>query len=196
MSVFSPRSPADIAALVSRHPLAWVISSGPAFHATPLPLIAELDGEGTVVALIGHFALRNPQVEALRVDPGALILFQGGQGYISPELVTQEQWAPTWNYAVARFKADITFLPDENHDALDRLIEHMEGDRPDRWTAAAMGERYEPMLTRIIAFRATVRSCDATFKLGQDERPEAFAQILAGHPDSALVAAMREAVAV
>ncbi|WP_232495797.1 FMN-binding negative transcriptional regulator [Novosphingobium kaempferiae] len=193
MSVWSPRNAAEVAALVARHPLAWVVSGAPAFHATPLPLVADLAEDGSVAALVGHFALRNPQVEALKAHPRALVLFQGAHGYISPELVTQPQWAPTWNYAVARFEVEVTFAPEDNGAALDRLIAHMEGDGPDRWTLANMGERYEPMSRHIIAFRAQVLSCDATFKLGQDERPESFAQILAAHPDAALVAAMREA---
>ncbi|PNU05503.1 FMN-binding negative transcriptional regulator [Novosphingobium guangzhouense] len=193
MSIWSPRNPAEVADLVARHPLAWVVSAGPSFHATPLPLVADLDENGTVAALVGHFALRNPQVEALRAQPRALVLFQGAEGYVSPELVTQPQWAPTWNYAVARFEVELTFAPEENEAALDRLIAHMEGDRPDRWTVDRMGERYEPMSRHIIAFRAKVLSCDATFKLGQDERPESLAQILAGHPDARLTAAMREA---
>jgi len=187
-----PRGPADVAALIAHHPLAWVVSSAPGFHATPLPLIAELDEAGEVSCLVGHFALRNPQVAALQAQPRALVLFQGAQGYVSPELVTQPQWAPTWNYAVARFEVEIAFAPQDNGEALDRLIAHMEGDRPDRWTVAAMGDRYEPMSRAIIAFRARVLSCDATFKLGQDERPETLAQILAGHADAQLVAAMRE----
>ncbi len=193
MSVWSPRNAAEVATLVARHPLAWVVSSAPSFHATPLPLVADLAEDGSVAALVGHFALRNPQVEALRANPRALVLFQGAQGYVSPELVSQPQWAPTWNYAVARFQVEIAFDPQDNGEALDRLIAHMEGDRPDRWTVADMGERYEPMSRHIIAFTAKVLSCDATFKLGQDERPESFAQILAGHPDAALVEAMREA---
>jgi len=193
MSVWSPRNAAEVAALVASHPLAWVVSGSPAFHATPLPLVADLAEDGSVAAFVGHFALRNPQVEALKAQPRALVLFQGAQGYISPELVTQPQWAPTWNYAVARFEVEVTLAPEDNGEALDRLIAHVEGDHPDRWTVAKMGERYEPMSRHIIAFRAQVLSCDATFKLGQDERPESFAQILAGHPDAALVAAMREA---
>ncbi|MFK4872372.1 FMN-binding negative transcriptional regulator [Novosphingobium sp. ZW T3_23] len=193
MSRWSPRNAAEIAALVAHHPLAWVVSGTPSFHATPLPLVADLAADGSIAALIGHFALANPQVEALRQQPRALLLFQGAQGYISPELVTQPQWAPTWNYAVARFEVDVAFSPQDNGEALDRLIAHMEGDRPDRWTVAKMGERYEPMSRHIIAFRATVLSCEATFKLGQDERPESLAQILAGHPDAGLAAAMREA---
>lgn len=193
MTAWSPRNAAEVAALVARHPLAWVVSGAPSFHATPLPLVADLDDEGGVAALVGHFALRNPQVEALKAHPRALVLFQGAQGYISPELVTQPQWAPTWNYAVARLEVEVEFAADQNGKALDRLIAHMEGDRPDRWTVAAMGERYEPMSRHIIAFRARVLSCDATFKLGQDERPESLAQILAGHADPELTAAMREA---
>ncbi|TDW67577.1 PaiB family negative transcriptional regulator [Novosphingobium sp. PhB55] len=193
MSRWSPRNAAEIAALVARHPLAWVVSGTPSFHATPLPLVADLAADGSIAALVGHFALANPQVEALRQQARALVLFQGAQGYISPELVTQPQWAPTWNYAVARFEVEIAFSPQDNGEALDRLIAHMEGYRPDRWTVAKMGERYEPMSRHIIAFRATVLSCEATFKLGQDERPESLAQILAGHPDTGLAAAMREA---
>lgn len=193
MSAWSPRSAAEVAALVARHPLAWVVSAAPSFHATPLPLVADLDDEGGVAALVGHFAVRNPQVEALMAQPRALVLFQGAEGYISPELVTQSQWAPTWNYEVARFEVEVEFAPDTNDAALDRLIAHMEGDHPDRWTVARMGERYEPMSRHIIAFRARVLSCDATFKLGQDERPESLAQILAGHSDAELTAAMREA---
>ncbi len=193
MSVWSPRHPAEVATLVARHPLAWVVSRAPAFHATPLPLVADLDEERAVTALVGHFALHNAQVEALKAQPRALILFQGAEGYISPELVTQPQWAPTWNYAVARFEVEVEFAPEENGAALERLIAHVEGERPDRWSVARMGERYEPMSRHIIAFRARVLSCNATFKLGQDERPESLAQILAGHPDAELTAAMREA---
>lgn len=193
MNPWTPRNAAEVATLVTRHPLAWVVSGGPAFHATPLPLVADLAEDGSIAALVGHFALANPQVEALRMQPRALVLFQGAQGYISPELVTQPQWAPTWNYAVARFEVEVAFSPEDNGKALDRLIAHMEGDRPDRWTVAKMGERYEPMSRHIIAFRAEVLSCNATFKLGQDERPQSLAEILAGHPDAGLTAAMREA---
>jgi transcriptional regulator len=193
MNPWTPRNAAEVATLVTRHPLAWVVSGGPSFHATPLPLVADLAEDGSIAALVGHFALANPHVEALRMQPRALVLFQGAQGYISPELVTQPQWAPTWNYAIARFEVELTFSPEDNGKALDRLIAHMEGDRPDRWTVEKMGERYEPMSRHIIAFRADVLSCNATFKLGQDERPQSLAEILAGHPDASLVAAMQEA---
>jgi transcriptional regulator len=36
------------------------------------------------------------------------------------------------------------------------------------------------MSRRIVAFDAEVRAVDATFKLGQDEQPDVFRQIVAG----------------
>lgn len=38
------------------------------------------------------------------------------------------------------------------------------------------------MLTRIIAFRAHVRSTDPVFKLGQDKSAQGFTDLVAGHP--------------
>ena len=67
--------------------------------------------------------------------------------------------------------------PDENDTALRRLTAKMEDDVGGGWTVDRMGERYERMRTRIIAFRAEIRDRHATFKLGQDERPDHFASI-------------------
>lgn len=83
---FTPKSHADVLALIAEHPLAWVVSRD--FDATPLPLLAELDEEGRLRSLIGHYARRNPQVAALRRDCRALILFNRPQGYVSPTLVS------------------------------------------------------------------------------------------------------------
>src|SRR5690606_36755434 len=105
---YEPRSEADLLRLIDEHPLAWVVSQGEAgFAATPLPLLAETDDTGRLVSLLGHFARSNPQVEALRASPRAAILFMGPQGYISPELISQQRWAPTWNYATTHFEVEV-----------------------------------------------------------------------------------------
>ena len=180
MTVFDAK-PEDVAALIAAHPLAWLVSGGPAeLAATPLPLLGETDADGRIVALFGHFARSNPQVAALERDPRAAILFQGPHGYISPTLVSNPSWGPTWNYAVARFEVDIAFVPDETGDAVWRLAAALEKDSPPRWTPAAMGERYDQLLPHIVAFRATVRTATARFKLGQDEQRTTFDEIVAG----------------
>lgn len=191
MSLFDAE-PQDVAALVAAYPLAWVVSGGPTDYAsTPLPLLGETDAEGRIISLFGHFARSNPHVAALERDPRAAILFQGPQGYISPTLVSNPTWGATWNYAVARFDVDIAFVPEETGDSVWRLAEAVEKDRPPRWTPAALGARYDELIQHIIAFRATVRGTNARFKLGQDERPETFGEIVAGLGEGDLSAWMR-----
>ena len=181
---FAPNSPADIAKLIADYPLAWVISRD--FQATPLPLMVETDANGVIVSLIGHFARRNPQVDALVADPSALILFQGPEGYISPRFVSKSAWGPTWNYAVARFDVAIEFVPDEFDVAIRHMAAHLEHGQRDPWVVEDMGPRYAELRRYIIGFRAHVRHTHATFKLGQDEDETSFAEITAALGDTPL----------
>ena len=190
---FEPRSEADLLRLIEECPLAWVVcTGGAAFGATPLPLLAETDGTGRINALFGHFALSNPQVDLLRAQPRATVLFNGPQGYISPELVSQPRWAPTWNYVTAQFDVEVEFLPAENDAALKKLVTHMERARRDPWRIERMGERYAQLVSRIIAFRAHVRTGRGRFKLGQDESPQTLSELLAGLNDPELVRWMKD----
>jgi len=190
---FQPRKIAHIADLIASYPLAWVVSQGPAGHAaSPLPLLAEAAGDGTVISLFGHFARSNPQVDVVARQPEAMILFQGPQGYIPPRLVSRPGWAPTWNYAVVRFDVEIALVPDENGAALARLAAALERDRPAPWRPDMLGPRYARMEPRIVAFRATVRASHARFKLGQDERPDTFAEIVDGLGEGSLAQWMKK----
>jgi transcriptional regulator len=190
---FEPRSPADLVRLIDEYPLAWVVSLADAgFSATPLPLVAETDGEARVVALVGHFALGNPHVAMLRSSPRATVLFMGPHGYISPEAVSQPAWAPTWNYAVAQFDVDVEFIPEETGAALDRLVTRMERDRVKPWTITRMGARYDRMVTKIVGFRAHVRRTKGRFKLGQDESKQTLSELLATEKDAALLRWMKD----
>lgn len=188
-SKFHPRSPADVERLIDGHPLAWLVSRD--FRATPLPLLAETNESGEIVSLLGHIARRNPQFASLEADPRALILFSGPHGYISPRLVSDRSWGPTWNYAVARFEVELEFIPEETGHALERLAAHLESDG---WTTDEMGERYDMLIGHIIAFRAHILSADPRFKLGQDERPGVFNEIVNGLGDDALADWMKEQV--
>lgn len=136
-------------------------------------------------------ALRNPRVEQLHRNPRVVFVFQGPHGYVSPTIVSQPGWGPTWNYAVAWVEADVVFRPEQNHAALQHLVARLEGTGPDAWDIGRMGGRYAKLSTRIIAFDAVVRSINATFKLGQDESLEAFEDIVSGIGDSGLASWMR-----
>lgn len=185
---FAPRSPADVGALIDAHPLAWVVSRD--YDATLLPLLAERDGDGRLVSLLGHYARRNPQVAVLVRDGGALVLFNGPAGYVSPMLVSKSDWGPTWNYAAVRLEVDVAFVPDETDAAIRRLGAHLEG--ADGWTVERMGARYPLLAAQVIAFRAIIRTCEPVFKLGQDETSESFGEIVVRHPDRALARYMAD----
>lgn len=182
----------EVLRLIDEHPLAWVVSQGAAgFGATLLPLLAEQDASGRIVSLLGHFALSNRHVPLLRAQPQAAILFLGPNIYVSPEYVSKPGWGPTWNYASAHFEVDVGFLPDGAHDALQRLVDKMERTRREPWTIEKMGARYAQLAQRIVAFRAQVRSCEARFKLGQDETDQTLVELLDGLPDLGLTTWMR-----
>ena len=192
-NLFRPREDAQIAELIGQFPLAWVTARGatPA-AASPLPLLADLDGEGRVVKLLGHMARANPLATALAADPRALILFQGPQSYISPNWAGERTWGPTWNYAVITIEAEVELRPDLNDHALERLVNAVEQNHQQPWRVAEMGPRYEKLVQHIVAFEAKITRLDARFKLGQDERPEIFANILdALGPDDDLAGWMR-----
>jgi len=192
VSPFERFSDADVADLIREYPLAWLCPRNAASAAPSLlPLLAETDDEGHLVALIGHMARRNPLVAGFSGDQAALILFTGPQAYVSHAQVSDPSWAPTWNYAQLRIEATILFQPEGGDEALRLLVEAMERDQPTGWSAAQLGERYRPMERSIIAFRAEVTSVNGRFKLGQDETPARLKEIVARHPDAALVRWMR-----
>ncbi|HUD30024.1 MAG TPA: FMN-binding negative transcriptional regulator [Novosphingobium sp.] len=184
---FPSGSAQDLLKLIREHPLAWLVSARAGhFQAIPLPLLAETGEGDELTALFGHCSRGNPQVAHLREDGRALALFSGPHGYMSPSLVSNPVWVPTWNYAVAAIEVDVTFVEDETLDSVVRLSDAMEAGLPDPWTIERAGPRVEPMLGRIIAFRATVRSTWASFKMGQDETLTALSELISGTGDASL----------
>ena len=179
---FVPVDDAEVARLLAGYPFAWVVTAADGdFAATLLPIRPVRDSGGRIVELHGHFARRNPQVEMVRRTPRALVLFLGPHDYISSSWLTDRTRTPTWNYASAQFFVDIEFFDDaQQTEALLRdLVGAMEDGRPGKWSVDEMGPRYARIVGGIIGFHAPVREIRAKFKLGQDERPAEYAEILA-----------------
>ena len=184
--VFAPRSPDAVDQLVAAHPLALVISANGGMPlATPLPLLLERGSDGAMT-LIGHFPRVHPHTEVLRREPRALAVFMGAHGYISPSWMADRTQAPTWNYETAQLEIDVEFDDSSaaTDEALAQLVEHMEHGRPNAWSIADMGARYARLSAAVVAFRARVTTTHLKFKLGQDERSDVRADILAGLADT------------
>ena len=90
-----------------------------------------------------------------------------------------------------RYEVEIVFVPEETVSSVERLAAALEGDRPEPWTPARMGPRVAELAQHIIAFRAHVRKAEPRFKLGQDESPHIFDEIVAGLDNRALAEWMR-----
>lgn len=177
---YAPPSEAAVTELVLRNPLAWVVAAGGEPCATLLPIRPVLDAAGRIERIAGHFARSNPQVQVLQREPAALVLFLGPHGYVSPSWMADRTQAPTWNYASVQYRVEIELLTEEGQlDAVMRdLIEAMEAGRPRAWSHEEMGARYRSLTRGVIAFHAHIRERRAKFKLGQDERPDVYADIV------------------
>ncbi|GAB3066847.1 FMN-binding negative transcriptional regulator [Stenotrophomonas tumulicola] len=197
-SRYAARSQHDVLRLLATQPFAWLVSAGGEDAAfTPLPLRAECDAQGRLVALRGHLARRNPHVARLRRDGRAQALVMGPHAYVSPSWLDDRTQAPSWNYAGAMFDLDMVVSEEEDdiRAELDALVTQMEGGRPRAWALAEMGERYARLAAGVSSLRGVVREVRATFKLGQDEAPHDLAQLLAGLQaggEQALVEWMRD----
>lgn len=181
--LFSARSPDDLVDLVRQQPLAWIVSGAAgALNATPLPVQLVCDDEGRPSKILGHFARRNAQLEALAADARATVLLIGPNGYISPSWFADRTQAPTWNYASAVFDVEVSLLdtPADANRLLDGLVDQVEAGRPGPWRSAEMGERHARLAANVVGFEATVLRAKSKFKLGQDERDDVFADILRG----------------
>jgi len=182
-SRYAARTQDDVLRLLAAHPLAWLVSCGGEDAAfTPLPLRAECGANGTLVALRGHLAKRNPHVGRLRRDGRAQALVMGPQAYVSPSWLDDRTQAPSWNYAAVAFDLEVTVSSDEGdiRTELEALTAQMESGRPHAWSLDEMGERYARLASGVVALRGSVLEARATFKLGQDEARHDFAQLLAG----------------
>src|SRR5262245_17918778 len=94
---------APMHALMRARPFAALVSAGASgLYATHLPTVLKDEGEhGTIEC---HLARANPHWHDLAAGAEALMIFQGPEGYITPNWYPSKaahgKAVPTWNYAV------------------------------------------------------------------------------------------------
>lgn len=182
-AVFTPRDPRAIVDLVRRHPLAQLVSvDGSDFEASPLPLVPDVDPDGRILSFIGHFDRLNPQVNIVRKQPRALAIFQGADGYVSSSWLRDRTQPPNWNFETAHFLVDIelTDTAEESAQAIEILLNAVEGANPQRWRSQELGARYDDLLKGVVGFRAKVLETRVKFKLGQNLAQDLHEDVVAG----------------
>ncbi|WP_144095957.1 FMN-binding negative transcriptional regulator [Croceicoccus sediminis] len=187
-TAFSDVAEDSVRALVADSPLAWLVPAAAPEEARLMPCLPVEQGKFRIE---GHLPIAAPITAILRTDPRLTILFKGPDAYISPRVVGDERWGPTWNFASVALRGTVDFQEHRTQSIVKRLTAHMEGSNDPEWIARRMGDRFDLLSKRIVGFEFTVEVCKPRFKLGQDETEETRQKIMNHFPDSPLGAAMR-----
>ncbi|MFM9848624.1 MAG: FMN-binding negative transcriptional regulator [Hyphomicrobiaceae bacterium] len=151
-----------------------------------VPLVHEPADTG-LGRLIGHLARANPQRQETDLSKPALAVFMGPDAYISPSWHPSKAEAgrvvPTWNYAVVHVRGALSFFDDaaKLRDAVERLTDHHERTRADRWQVSDAPERYvASQLKGIVGFEIAVASIEGKYKLSQNRSEPDREGVIAG----------------
>lgn len=172
---FEQADRAEVEALVAAHPFALLVTQREgSIAANPIPFLWE-PARGEQGTLVGHVARANPVWEETVPGSEALVVFSGGEAYISPNWYPSKQVTheavPTWNYTMVQFRGTPTFHHDEKwlRGAVGKLTTRMERDQPVPWKMADAPRPYmETMLDRIVGIEIPVTSISAKWKLSQN----------------------------
>lgn len=170
----------ELFALMREHPFATlVVAAVDGIAANHLPMLM-IDGR-----LCGHVASGNE----LRGHDGAtaLAMFQGAQGYISPNWYPSKQVThrevPTWNYAVVHVHGRLRVIEDQVwlRRLLDALTDRHEAGQPVPWRVTdAPAEHIDKMLGAIVGIEIEIERIEGKFKLNQNHPPANRAGVIEG----------------
>ena len=173
---FVEQDPDALLALMTAAPLATLIRGGAELAADVLPLEVERTAEGWRVA--GHVARGNPLWREADGRP-VLALFQGPQGYVSPNWYPSKfqhgKAVPTWNYTMVQVHGTLRAIDDPEwlRAFVTRLTQRHEGGRPVPWHVSdAPADYLDATLKAIVGIEIEVTRVEGKFKLSQNRSAE------------------------
>ncbi len=161
-------------ALMRARPFAALVSAGPSgLFATHLPTVLKSDGPYGVIEC--HMARANPHWKDLAHSGEALMIFQGPEGYITPNWYPSKtehgKVVPTWNYAIvhaygrAEVIADTLWL--RRHVA--ELTAQQEKGEARPWALSDAPDAFvEAMLRGIVGCRFAITRLEGKWKMSQN----------------------------
>lgn len=167
-------------------PLANLITAtASGLMATPLPLLLDAT-RGEHGVLIGHLARANPQCRATPVGE-ALAIFMGPDAYVSPSWYETKRETgkvvPTWNYVTVHAYGTVDYFDDPWRllEAVSRLTNRHEGDRPNPWAVHDAPAPYvQSQLRGIIGMEMTITRLEGKRKLSQNRSAPDRAGVIEG----------------
>lgn len=165
----------SLTALLKTYPLgALVTQQDGAVEANHIPFL--LSGDLAVGGkLIGHVAKGNPVWKSDSTPHESLVIFQGPEAYISPNLYPSKQVhhqvVPTYNYAVVHVYGTLSVTHDAaiKRQIVTELTQIMEQTRQSTWQVSDAPDDYiEKMLNAIVGIELTITRVQAKWKVSQN----------------------------
>jgi len=177
-----------IVELTRRFPLALLMTNGDDAdgpYGTHLPVISDppLPAEGltdlTGTTLLGHMNRGNPQWKALRPAMPGVLSFAGPHAYVSPAIYGFTPAAPTWNFTAAQVRGVIHRIDsaEETLAVVRATVRVLEADFGHGWDMSGSIDYFRRILPAVGAFRFTVTSAEAMFKLSQEQSGETRTEV-------------------
>jgi len=161
-------------ALMRARPFVALVSGGAeGLYASHLPTVLKDDGPYGVIEF--HLARANPHWKYLAERNEALMIFQGPEGYITPNWYPSKaehaKVVPTWNYAVVHVYGRPEVMQDRHwirrHVA--ELTAQQERNEAEPWALTdAPGTFIEVMLRGIVGFRLAITRLEGKWKMSQN----------------------------
>jgi transcriptional regulator len=164
--------------LIAEYPFGALVVNGPqGLDANHIPFELHAD-QGEHGHLIGHVARANPVWQEIRDGSEVLVIFQGGDAYISPNWYPskheQHKQVPTWNYRLVHVHGRLRIRDDEKFvrgvvARLTRKHESRTGDaRP--WKMSDSAPEYiDQLLTMIVGIEVEITRITGKWKLSQNK---------------------------
>ena len=165
---------AEMHALMRARPFATLVSAGSAgLYASHLPTVLKDDGPYGVIEC--HLARANPHCRDLAEGGEALMIFQGPEGYITPNWypskAVHQKAVPTWNYAVVHATGRPEVMKEKawllRH--VGELTAQQERTEAKPWALSDAPDSYiNVMLRGIVGFRFAITRLEGKWKMSQN----------------------------
>jgi transcriptional regulator len=177
---------AQMHALMRARPFATLVSGGAlGLYATHLPTVLKDDAPNGMIEC--HLARANPHWKDLAEGNEALMIFQGPEGYVTPNWYPSKaehgKVVPTWNYAVVHAYGRPAVMQDESwlRRHVSELTAQQETSEAKPWALSDAPERYiEVMLRGIVGFRFAITRIEGKWKMSQNREMRDRAGVVQG----------------
>jgi transcriptional regulator len=173
--------------LIRDYPLGTLIVSGPDGITVDLLPFMLYPGEGERGMLRAHVARANPVWKTLREQGACLVVFQGPDGYVSPNWYATKaethKVVPTWNYAMVQVRGTARVV--ENALWLRRLLDDLtamhEARLPQPWKPAdAPADFLAAMMQGIVGIELPIAAIAGKWKVSQNRSVADREGVIAG----------------